>query len=79
MTTAGKHNLALQFREKLKTMFNGTRHSFTLTFLTTGEPERFAPVGGDFNALRDMAGPEKLFDNVRVQVVQIPKKRNSLS
>ncbi|CAE7850515.1 unnamed protein product, partial [Symbiodinium sp. KB8] len=31
VTTAGKHNLALQFREKLKTMFNGTRHSFTLT------------------------------------------------
>ena len=79
VTTAGKHNLALQFREKLKTMFNGTRHSFTLTFLTTGDPERFAPVGGDFNALRDMAGPGKLFDNVRVQVVQIPKTLNSLS
>ena len=79
VTTAGKHNLALQFREKLKTMFNGTRHSFTLTFLTTGEPERFAPVGGDFNALTNMAGPSKLFDNVCVQVVQIPKTLNSLS
>ena len=79
VTTAGKHNLAQQFREKLKTIFDGTRHSFTLTFLTTGEPERFAPVGPDFNALMNMAGPSKSFDNVCVQVVQIPKTLNSLS
>ena len=79
VTTSGKHNLAQEFRQKLKTMFNGTRHSFTLTFFITGDPERFAPVGGDFNALMNMAGPSKSFDNVCVQVVQIPKTLNSLS
>ena len=79
VTTAGKHNLAQQFREKLMTMFKGTRHSFTLTFLTTGDPKTFSPVGRDFNALMDMAGPSQSFDNVCVQVVQIPKTLNSLS
>ena len=79
VTTAGKHNLALQFREKLKTIFDGTRHSFTLTFLTTGEPERFGPVGADFNQFMEMSGPSKSFDKVCVQVVQIPKTLNSLS
>ena len=78
-TTSGKHNLAKEFRETLKTMFNGTRHSFTLTFFITGDPERFAPVGGDFNALRRMAGPSESFDTVCVQVVQIPKTLDSLS
>ena len=79
VTTSGKHNLAQEFRQKLKTMFNGTRHSFTLTFFITGDPERFAPVGGDFSARMNMSGPSKSFEKVCVQVVQIPKALNSLS
>ena len=79
VTTSAKHNLAQEFRKKLKNMFEGTRHSFRLTFLITGDPQKFTPNGQDFNALMKMAGPDKLFDNVRVQVVQIPQTLNSLS
>ena len=81
VTNSQTHTIAETFRQKLQEMFESAdgHPSFTLTFLITGDPERFAPVGGDFNALRDMAGSEKLFDNVRVQVVQIPKTLNSLS
>ena len=81
VTTSLKHDIAKAFREKLVEMFgNATQPcSFTLRFLITGDPQKFTPDRSDYDALRDMAGSEKLFDNVRVQVVQIPKTRNSLS
>ncbi|CAE7541459.1 unnamed protein product [Symbiodinium sp. CCMP2592] len=81
VTTSLKHDIAKAFREKLGEMFGNASQpcSFTLTFLITGEPQKFTPKGSDYEALRGMAGTEKLFDNVRVQVVQIPKKLNSLS
>ena len=79
VTTSLKHDIAKAFREKLVEMFGKISQpcSFTLTFLITGEPHKFTPNRSDYTALMDM--PEKLFDNVRVQVVQIPKTRNSLS
>ena len=55
------------------------RCSFTLTFLITGDPQTFTPKADDFKALMEMAGEGQLFDNVCVQVVQIPKTLNSLS
>ena len=80
VTTSLKHDIAKAFREKLVEMFGKISQpcSFTLTFLITGEPHKFTPNRSDYPALMDM-GPEKLFDNVCVQVVQIPKTRNSLS
>ena len=77
VTTSPMHNLAKEFRDKLKEMFNGTRHSFTLTFLITGDPKKFTPATGDFNQFMKMSGP--VFEKVCVQVVQIPKALNSLS
>ena len=88
VTSATSHTIAQQFRKKLEQMFQSTaashsrteeKRSFTLTFLITGDPQAFAPKGEDFNALMAMAGEGKLFDNVCVQVVQIPKTLNSLS
>ena len=80
VTTSLKHDIAKAFREKLVEMFGNASQpcSFTLTFLITGEPQKFTPKGSDYEALKDMAGSEK-FDNVRVQIVQIPKTLNSLS
>ena len=80
VTTSLKHDIAKSFREKLVEMFGNASQpcSFTLTFLITGEPQKFTPKGSDYEALKDMAGSEK-FDNVRVQIVQIPKTLNSLS
>ena len=81
VTNSNTHTIAKAFRNKLQEMFNNTEesHGFTLTFLITGDPGKFTPNRSDYNALMDMAGPEKLFDNVCVQVVQIPKTLNSLS
>ena len=81
VTSSNTHSIAKAFREKLKKMFgNATQPcSFTLTFLITGDPQKFTPNRSDYKALMDMKDPQKLFDNVRVQVVQIPKMRNSLS
>ena len=81
VTTSLKHDIAKAFREKLVEMFGNAAQpcSFTLTFLIAGDPLKFTPNRSDCNALVDMAGPKKLFDNVRVQVVQIPKTLNSLS
>ena len=79
VTTSPTRNLAKEFRDKLKEMFNGTRHSFTLTFLITGDPRKFTPATGDFNQFMEMSGPSKSFEKVCVQVVQIPKALNSLS
>ena len=79
VTSSNTHSIAKAFREKLKKMFgNATQPcSFTLTFLITGDPKKFTPNRSDYKALMDMKDPQKLFDNVRVQVVQIPKTRNS--
>ena len=81
MTTSLKRGIAKAFRAKLEEMLGNTgeSRSFTLTFLITGDPHKFTPDRSDYDALRDMVGSEKLFDSVRVQVVQIPKTRNSLS
>ena len=74
VTTSLKHDIAKVFRQKLEDMFK-VGSSFTLTFLITGEPTQFKPDRDDFKALMDI----KVFDNVCVQVVQIPKTLNSLS
>ena len=80
VTNSLNHNIVKAFRDKLEEMFDAQPCSFTLTFLITGDPEKFTPKNrSDYDALRDMAGLGGLFDNVRVQVVQIPKKLNSLS
>ena len=81
VTTSLKHDIVKAFREKLKKMFNAQPCSFTLTCLITGNPRKFTPNRSDYNALMDMAGEGqgKLFENVRVQVVQIPKTLTSLS
>ena len=79
VTKSGTHNMAKEFRDKLKNIFSSTEgsHNFTLTFLITGDPQKFTPATGDFNQFMAMAGEGKLFNNVRVQVVQIPKTLNS--
>ena len=74
VTTSLKHDIAKVFRQKLEDMFK-VGSSFTLTFLITGEPTKFKPDRDDFKALMDI----KVFDNVCVQVVRIPKTLNSLS
>ena len=79
VTTSLTHDIAKAFREKLKNMFNAQPCSFTLTFLITGDPQKFAPEGEDFNELQKLAGPSKTFHKVCVQVVQVPKTLNSLS
>ena len=79
VTTSLTHDIAKAFREKLKNMFNAKPCSFTLTFLITGDPQKFAPEGEDFNELQKLAGPSKTFHKVCVQVVQVPKALTSLS
>ena len=81
VTSSLSHNIAKAFRAKLSEMFGNAaqRCSFTLTFLITGDPQTFTPKADDFKALMEMAGEGQLFDNVCVQVVQIPKTLNSLS
>ena len=80
VTKSARHSIAKEFREKLADIFNSTGGSqnFTLTFLMTGDPEKFTPATGDFSQFMAMAGRGKLFNNVRVEVVQIPKTRDSL-
>ena len=81
MTTSLKHSIAKAFRAKLEEMLGNTgeSRSFTLTFLITGDPQTFTPKADDFKALMEMARKGKSFDNVCVQVVQVPKTLNSLS
>ncbi|CAJ1417215.1 unnamed protein product [Effrenium voratum] len=81
-TTGPKHSIAKSFLEKLRDIFQHYKgqYSFTLSFFTTGDPAKFAPESGqEFRAFMEMArGPNKVFKNVHVQVVQVPKTRNSM-
>ncbi|CAJ1375801.1 unnamed protein product [Effrenium voratum] len=81
-TTGPKHSIAKSFLEKLRDIFQHCKgqYSFTLSFFTTGDPTKFAPESGqEFRAFMEMArGPNKVFKNVHVQVVQVPKTRNSM-
>ena len=81
VTTSLQHGIAKAFRARLEEMLGNTgeSRSFTLTFLITGDPQKFTPKGNDFKALMKMAEEGKSFDNICVQVVQIPKTLNSLS
>ena len=81
-TTGPKHSMAKSFLEKLQDIFQHCKgqYSVTLSFFTTGDPTKFAPESGqEFRAFMEMArGPNKVFKNVHVQVVQVPKTRNSM-
>ena len=81
VTTSLKRSIAKAFRAKLEEMLGNTgeSRSFTLTFLITGDPQTFTPKADDFKALMEMARKGKSFDNVCVQVVQVPKTLDSLS
>ena len=53
VTSSNTHSIAKAFREKLKKMFgNATQPcSFTLTFLITGDPQKFTPNRSAYKAL----------------------------
>ncbi|CAE7208730.1 unnamed protein product [Symbiodinium sp. CCMP2456] len=73
VTSSTSHGIAQLFLDKLKQMFENTEGSrFTLTFLITEDPAKFAPDGNEFNALMDMAGQgeKAVFVNVCVQAPQ---------
>ena len=79
VTNSDTHTIADAFCTKLPQMFPKSaapRQNFTLTFLITGRPQNFSPHRDGFTQLMKMSGC--LFDNVCVQVVQIPKTLNSL-
>ncbi|CAJ1349768.1 unnamed protein product, partial [Effrenium voratum] len=81
-TTGPKHSIAKSFLDTLRDIFQHCKgqYSFTLSFFTTGDPANFAPKSGEeFRAFMEMAqGRDKVFKNVHVQVVQVPKTRNSM-
>ncbi|CAJ1343840.1 unnamed protein product [Effrenium voratum] len=81
-TTGPKHSIAKSFLDTLRDIFQHCKgqYSFTLSFFTTGDPTKFAPKSGEeFRAFMEMAqGRDKVFKNVFVQVVQVPKTRNSM-
>ncbi|CAE7864760.1 unnamed protein product, partial [Symbiodinium necroappetens] len=83
VTNSLSHNIAPLFLTKLRGAFEGhdQNHSFTLTFFITGAPASFKPSSGqEFDNLMALAKePNPVFQNVRVQVVQIPKTRESRS
>lgn len=82
VTQSDTHTIAPKFLQKLRTAFAGQRgYNFTLTFMIVQEPNRFKPRAKDFNDLMGLArGPEeeRVFSNVSVNVVQVPKTRASL-
>ncbi|CAJ1428717.1 unnamed protein product, partial [Effrenium voratum] len=81
-TTGPKHSIAKSFLDTLRDIFQHCKgqYSFTLSCFTTGDPANFAPKSGEeFRAFMEMAqGRDKVFKNVHVQVVQVPKTRNSM-
>ncbi|CAJ1408220.1 unnamed protein product [Effrenium voratum] len=81
VTLSPKHSIAEGFAKRLRDIFKDCKgqHSFTLTFLAPGAPSKFVP-SAEFNRLMALAqGPDRVFQNVYVQAVQIPKTLDSLS
>ena len=80
-TTGPKHSIAKSFLDTLRDIFQHCKgqYSFTLSFFTTGDPAEFAPKSGEeFRAFMEMAqGRDRVFKNVFVQVVQVPKTRTA--
>ena len=65
VTSSASHSIAPEFRTKLEQMFKShssteENRSFTLTFLTTGDPEHFAPDGYDFKRTAGTGRPIKI-------------------
>ncbi|CAJ1422539.1 unnamed protein product [Effrenium voratum] len=83
VTLSPKHSIAEGFAKRLRDIFKDCKgqHSFTLTFLVPGAPSKFVPKkSAEFNRLMALAqGPDRVFQNVYVQAVQIPKTLDSLS
>ena len=81
VTQSDKHSIAPKFLEKLHTAFDGHKGcNFTLTFMVVKESTSFKPKElKEFNGLMKLAqGKERVFSTVRVEVIQIPKTRDSL-
>ena len=73
VTQARSHSISQEFQEKLTTFLAGaTPRPFLLTFLVT-DADKFRPNAKDFDQLTKLPGL-----NVTVQVVQVPKKRDSI-
>ena len=73
MTQARSRSISQEFQEKLTTFLAGaTPRPFLLTFLVT-DADKFRPNAKDFDQLTKLPGL-----NVTVQVVQVPKKRDSI-
>ena len=81
VTQSDKHSIAPKFLEKLHTAFDGHKgYNFTLTFMVVREPTSFKPKDlKEFNGLMKLAqGKERVFSKVWVDVIQMPKTRDSL-
>ncbi|CAJ1396810.1 unnamed protein product [Effrenium voratum] len=77
VTNSPHHSIKPTFLQRLRDIFDGCKgqHNFTLSFWVTGDPQQFKPKSGaEFNNLMALAqGRGRVFRNVYVQVVQIPK------
>ncbi|CAJ1423678.1 unnamed protein product [Effrenium voratum] len=83
VTNSPHHSIKPTLLQRLRDMFKGCKgqHNFTLSFWVTGDPQQFNPKSGaEFNNLMALAqGRGRVFRNVYVQVVQIPKTLDRVS
>ncbi|CAJ1361733.1 unnamed protein product [Effrenium voratum] len=81
VTNAPNDSIKPTFVQGLRDIFEGCKgeHSLTLSFWVTGDPQQFKPdSGAQIKYLMALAQGGSVFQNVSVQVVQIPKTLDRL-